>query len=221
MKYITAEQNKQIDIELMENHGFLLPQLMELAGSSISAAISREYKPCRTCIVCGPGNNGGDGLVCARHLKKLGFDVSVFYPVKGKKELYEKLAAQCKSAGISFVDNIQKHAELIIDAVFGFGFKGELRDPFNTILKEIKELQKPVVSIDIPLGWDVEKGNVDGKGIDPDMVISLSAPKLCMKGFRGIHYLGFPFLSKLPKSVSEKFELDLPDYDGDVVFRLQ
>jgi NAD(P)H-hydrate epimerase len=67
-----------IDEELMGSQlGFSLDQLMELAGLSVASAVSSEYGKCRVLVVAGPGNNGGDGLVAARHLTHFGYDVKV------------------------------------------------------------------------------------------------------------------------------------------------
>lgn len=65
--------------------------------------------------------------------------------------------------------------ELVVDAIFGFSFKGDVREPFHSILSVLKGLTVPIASIDIPSGWDVEKGN--SGGIQPDLLISLTAPK--------------------------------------------
>ena len=69
---------------------------------------------------------------------------------------------------------------------------------------------KPIISIDIPSGWDVEKGNVTGQGLEPAMLISLTYPKLCASTFTGAHhFLGGRFI---PPDVAKKYDLDIPDY---------
>ncbi|MES1919451.1 NAD(P)H-hydrate epimerase [Bonamia ostreae] len=96
--------------------------------------------------------------------------------------------------------------DIIVDAIFGFGFKALPREPFYGILKVILEYilwqflartKVPIVSIDVPSGWDVEKGFSGVKEeirIDPTVLVSLSAPKLCAKYFFGAHYLGGRFI---------------------------
>ena len=73
------QQSQSIDDELMgPQSGFSLDQLMELAGLSVASAVAAEYPPDRRIlVVAGPGNNGGDGLVAARHLRHFGYDVKV------------------------------------------------------------------------------------------------------------------------------------------------
>ncbi len=162
----------------------------------------------------GSGNNGGDGLVCARHLKLFGYDPLILYPKRTDKELYKNLLTQCEKMDIKLVDKIPSELEinLIIDAIFGFGFSGEIREPFSTILREIKQLENsiPIISIDVPSGWDVEKGPINNDSIQPECVISLTAPKQCMKHFQGkYHFLGGRFL---PKAMQEKYKIIIPDY---------
>jgi NAD(P)H-hydrate epimerase len=164
--------------------------------------------------VVGGGNNGGDGLVCARHLKLFGYDPLILYPKRTDKELYKNLVNQCEKMDIKFVDKIPSESEIniIVDAIFGFGFSGEIREPYGTILREIKQLEKtiPIISIDVPSGWDVEKGPIDKDSIQPECVISLTAPKICMKYFQGkYHFLGGRFL---PKALQDKYKIIIPDY---------
>lgn len=88
MKYLTQEEAKRLDDALMDPSigAFTLEQLMELAGLSVAQAIVNIYENlANVLIVCGPGNNGGDGLVCARHLCQFGFKVKVLL-ISGKRE---------------------------------------------------------------------------------------------------------------------------------------
>jgi NAD(P)H-hydrate epimerase len=78
--------------------------------------------------------------------------------------------------------------------------------------KTLKESSIPIVSIDIPSGWDVEKGNTNGQGLEPEMLISLTYPKECAKDFKGPHhFLGGRFI---PPSMAAKYGLDIPAYPG-------
>lgn len=72
---------------------------------------------------------------------------------------------------------------LIVDAVFGFSFNGAVRAPFDNVLHFIKQSTADVISIDIPSGWHVEQGNIGGEGLNPKMLVSLTAPKLCAQFF--------------------------------------
>eukprot|EP00743_Colponemidia_sp_Colp-15_P008726 GILK01009503.1.p1 GENE.GILK01009503.1~~GILK01009503.1.p1 ORF type:complete len:250 (-),score=30.23 GILK01009503.1:118-816(-) len=221
IKYLSQEAAQAIDVELMsETVGFSIDQLMELAGLSVASAIYEEFKPDtygKVLIACGPGNNGGDGLVCARHLQLFGYTVTVHYPKQTDKPLYKNLVRQLEHMDVRFMSELspapvlQQEFQLLVDAIFGFSFKGSIRAPFDSVIEAIKASSIPVVAIDIPSGWDVEQGNPQGQGIEPAMLVSLTAPKLCAKSFRGIHYLGGRFVSR---ALEERFQLNLPAYQG-------
>ena len=173
---------------------------------------TKKYSNCL--IVAGGGNNGGDGLVCARHLKMFGYEPVVVYPKRTDKELYRNLVRQCEKMDIQIVDSIPAKSsfQLVVDAIFGFGFSGDIREPFGGILQELKQMEQsiPIVSIDVPSGWDVEKGPMHERCLQPECVVSLTAPKLCMKHFHGkYHFLGGRFL---PRALQEKYQIRLPDY---------
>jgi len=102
--------------------------------------------------------------------------------------------------------------DLIVDAIFGFSFKGDIRPPFDTIIQNLKNSSIPIISVDIPSGWDVEEGDVRKVGLNPEMLVSLTAPKKCAEFFQGkFHYLGGRFV---PPSLAEKYQLNLPPYPG-------
>ncbi|CAF1418052.1 unnamed protein product [Rotaria sp. Silwood1] len=220
ISYLTQQQAKDIDEELFNEYKFSVDQLMELAGLSCASAIEKAYndrnKYSKCLVIVGSGNNGGDGLVCARHLKLFGYEPLIFYPKRTDKQLYKNLLLQCEKMNIKIIDKIssEKQINLIIDAIFGFGFSGEMREPFNSILQELKTLEQttPIISIDIPSGWDVEKGPINDNCIQPECVISLTAPKLCMKYFQGkYHFLGGRFV---PKALEDKYKIILPNYSN-------
>ncbi|XP_034945189.1 NAD(P)H-hydrate epimerase [Chelonus insularis] len=210
-----------VDKELFEDYKFSVDQLMELAGQSCAIAITKTYpliedqsNPVLVC--CGPGNNGGDGLVCARHLTLLGYNPEIYYPKKTSNKLYENLLHQCRKNDIPILDDTSdiqdKKYKVIIDALFGFSFKPPVRQEFIPIIDILKSTKIPIFSIDIPSGWDVEKGPSSDGGINPEALISLTAPKLCSKYFNGkYHYLGGRFV---PKKLEEKYNLKLPKYPG-------
>ena len=87
-------------------------------------------------------------------------------------------------------------SDVVLDAIFGFSFKPPVRSPFDAALSLITESKLPIVSVDIPSGWDVEKGNDAGVGLNPDVLISLTAPKEGSRKFKGRHLLGGRFVTK-------------------------
>lgn len=89
-----------------------------------------------------------------------------------------------------------KSSDVVLDAIFGFSFKGPARAPFDSALPLITESKLPIVSVDVPSGWEVDGGRADGVALDPDVLISLTAPKEGVKDFRGRHFLGGRFITK-------------------------
>ncbi|CAH8390346.1 unnamed protein product [Eruca vesicaria subsp. sativa] len=226
VSYLSQREAAEIDETLMGPLGFSVDQLMELAGLSVATSVAEVYKPSeygRVLTICGPGNNGGDGLVAARHLHHFGYKPSICYPKRTPKSLYTGLVTQLESLSVPFVsvddlpEDLSKDFDVIIDAIFGFSFHGAPRPPFDDIIRRLLSLQtlqkRPaIVSVDIPSGWHVEEGDHEGGGIKPDMLVSLTAPKLCAKRFCGPHhFLGGRFV---PPSVAEKYKLELPSYPG-------
>lgn len=228
IRYLSAKLAQQIDEELMNSAGaFSLDQLMELAGLACAQTLATVYdkdKYSRVLVCCGPGNQGGDGLVAARHLSMFGYKPTLWMPKPGSKDIYKRLHTQCTNMDIltlqassdpSVVDNALRRAlsdhDIILDAIFGFSFKPPVRAPFDAALPLLSSSGLPIVSVDIPSGWDVEKGNAEGVGLNPDVLISLTAPKEGVTGFKGRHFLGGRFV---PKSMAEKYKLNLPQYPG-------
>eukprot|EP00931_Biecheleriopsis_adriatica_P094244 TRINITY_DN67918_c0_g1_i1.p1 TRINITY_DN67918_c0_g1~~TRINITY_DN67918_c0_g1_i1.p1 ORF type:complete len:325 (+),score=39.42 TRINITY_DN67918_c0_g1_i1:46-975(+) len=209
-----------IDEELMATPGFSIDQLMELAGLSVAGALADAYplpSGRRVLIVCGPGNNGGDGLVAARHLYHFGYEPTVVYPKRPDKQLFINLVTQCEQLGIQVLsqlpDSLPDRFDVALDAIFGFSFKGKPREPFSSILEALQVASSSVkiMSVDIPSGWDVEKGDIEGTGLKPDSLVSLTAPKQAAVHFVGTHYLGGRFV---PPGITEKYKLRLPCYPG-------
>ncbi|KAF3914779.1 hypothetical protein ABW20_dc0100969 [Dactylellina cionopaga] len=161
---------------------------------------------------------GGDGLVAARHLWYYGYKPTIYFPKKGKNEIYERLSTQLHNLNIPFTEDYEKallETDHILDAIFGFSFSGAVRSPFDLVIEAIKSSKLPVTSVDAPSSWDIETGPPSegpGKGFMPDTLVSLTAPKPLAKYFTGRHFLGGRFL---PPNLEEKYGLRLRDaYEG-------
>ena len=256
MRYLSQEEAQNIDVELMSTPGFSIDQLMELAGLSVAAALQKAYphtppSPApdgsgggggggtfgRVLVVAGPGNNGGDGLVAARHLRHFGYSPTVVWPKRpSSRPLFDNLGAQCEALGIPLLHELPDGFggggggggaaggaaaakpppfDVVLDAIFGFSFKPSnpadnpgkpaIRAPFDAILPALRGCGLPLVSVDVPSGWDVEVGDVMGAGLAPDMLVSLTAPKRCAEGFRGRHFLGGRFV---PPGLARRYGLE-------------
>ncbi|MEW5301653.1 MAG: hypothetical protein WDW36_004500 [Sanguina aurantia] len=206
-------QATAVDEELMGPLGFSVDSLMELAGLSVACALAAEYPAAtfpRVLVLAGPGNNGGDGLVAARHLAHFGYTVSVVYPKPTDKPLYNGLTTQLRSLGVPFLD----WGTACGGGGGGCSAGNATSSPFDDILKALQPSSRPppIVSIDIPSGWDVEGGPLPAGAMQPQMLVSLTAPKKAAQHFKGPHhYLGGRFV---PPAIREKYQLHLPSFPG-------
>jgi len=230
IRYLTAHLAQEIDAHLMGEAGaFSLDQLMELAGLAVAQALAASFalpKYKKVLVCCGPGNQGGDGLVAARHLSHFGYEPTLYMPKPGNKDIYKRLHKQCQNLSIRTLSSESdftaslRSSDVILDAIFGFSFLGPVRAPFSKILPALRDAKLPMLSVDIPSGWHVEEGPVKleseegedlGPALDPEVLISLTAPKLGVKGYKGRHWLGGRFV---PPTMVDEWKLNLPEYPG-------
>lgn len=226
VSFVDKETAKNIDVELLAA-GYLLPQLVELAGQAVAVAAS-EYGPGAALVLCGRGNNGADGLVAARHLCLYGREVHVWTSPGDIPDLNVQLLRQAEYCGVSVLSKLPQHVDsqyaVVVDALCGFGYRPPAREELLPALHLMADSSVPVCSVDVPSGWDVDKGDVSsreqGGGVRPDMLVSLSAPKLCALTAKASmkHVLGGRFI---PQRLKQKLNLTLPEYSGtDLILRL-
>jgi NAD(P)H-hydrate epimerase len=173
--------------------------LMENAGSKcaqfIIEKLSKTKKPA-VCIFCGTGNNGGDGFVIARHLLNANFAVTVVVcgdinKIKGDARInfdiltrlglkIERLDMEDTKTIDTNVTKLTNDANMIIDAIFGTGLIGIVRDDYKRLIESINGLGCPVLSVDIPSGLDCDTGLPFGVSIKANCTITFAAVK---KGF--------------------------------------
>lgn len=220
LKTFSAKNAVALDKDLMSIGAFSIDQLMELAGLSVSQVVFRLHPPSkgrRVLVACGPGNNGGDGLVAARHLWHYGYKPTIYYPKQSKNDLYQRLATQLKNLEIPFTEDFPSaltNSDHVVDAIFGFSFSGEVREPFPSVIKALEETSLTVTSVDAPSSWNIEDGPPDsgpGKNFNPTALVSLTAPKPLVKWFKGRHFVGGRFVSP---DIAKKYDLQLPEYEG-------
>lgn len=189
----------------MSTGAFSIDQLMELAGLSVSQAVWKLHTPQegpRILVACGPGNNGGDGLVAARHLWHYGYKPAIYYPKRSKNDLYQRLSQQLNDLRIPFIDDFNKalsQSDYVIDAIFGFSFEGEVREPFPAVIEALCHTKVPILAVDAPSSWNIESGPSNtgpGKEYHPNALISLTAPKPLVKWFKGRHFVGGRYVAR-------------------------
>ncbi len=195
MKIVTAAEMREIDRLTTEKFGVPSLTLMENAGSAVADFVLQQY-PQAQCIgvICGKGNNGGDGLVAARKLHEAGKTVKVLLladpsELKGDAaEMYKRLPVK---AAIARSEEALEQAwevikpDLFVDAILGTGFKPPITGLYRSAVLAIREQGWPVVSVDVPSGEDADGQIITLDAVLASAVVSFTSPKR-------VHVFGIP-----------------------------
>lgn len=203
MKVVTAAEMRQIDQDTIEGVGIPGIVLMETAGSAIVRAIEQHYPTCRRIgIFAGKGNNGGDGIVIARQLVHAGHDVNLFLVSPQESftgeactnlQIAKNLGLWIKEiltgAELKSDANIA-NCELLVDAIFGTGLRGVVRDPIASVINTINSLRTPILSVDLPSGLDANTGHPLGTCVQADRTVTIGLPKRGVLVHPGAEFAG-------------------------------
>ncbi|WP_214711421.1 MULTISPECIES: NAD(P)H-hydrate dehydratase [unclassified Exiguobacterium] len=171
----TAAEIKQAD-ETALRHGMPADVLMERAASALAARLTFKSRT-SVLVVCGAGNNGGDGWVVARELAQRGHAVTVYAPFGEPKSTEGSRHAQYARQFVTVSDEPQD-ADHVIDALFGVGFHGPVTGKARDVITWIRKQQAPVVAIDVPSGVPSDDAiNFDGHAVEAEMTFSLHGYK--------------------------------------------
>src|SRR5437588_5994162 len=155
-------------------------ELMERAGRGLGELVSRLVPSGTIAVVCGKGNNGGDGLVCARALRELGRDVTVML-LGQSDELRGDARTNLERLGgdppTPFDAGGLEGAAGIVDAILGTGFSGEPRDPAAGAIEAVNAAAATVVACDVPSGVDTSTGEVRGVAVRATATATFHAAK--------------------------------------------
>ncbi len=205
MIVVTAEQMREIDRLTIQRYGVPSLTLMERAGQSIAQAIlERFWRQAKkgVLVVAGKGNNGGDGFVVARLLKKKRIPCAVALLAR-RDELspdaahnfnaFVKLKGQVSEIGADDMDVLGERARksgLVVDAILGTGVKSEVRGLYASAIKSINACGLPIVAVDIPSGVHTDTGVPLGAAVKAQMTVALGFAKRGEVVYPGIDYVG-------------------------------
>ena len=199
MEPMSREQVRAVDRRAIEELGLPGLVLMENAGSGAARAVLeacaervREPGDTSCAIVCGAGNNGGDGYVVARHLALAGARVELFSTatresLRGDAALNRGV---CERLGLAVAEIVTAHqldrerdrwggADVLIDGLLGTGFEGEVRPHAAEVIRAANEVEGPLkVALDLPSGLDCDSGRPSNATFRADLTITFVAPKL-------------------------------------------
>jgi ADP-dependent NAD(P)H-hydrate dehydratase / NAD(P)H-hydrate epimerase len=197
---LTAAQMRAVEERTVAETGLDLAELMERAGSAVAADAAAGAPAGRIVVVAGKGNNGGDGWVAARELQASGRDVLVV-TLADPGSLAEPASRAASSAievGVSWMQpssdeelvNALDGAALIVDALFGFGFRGPAREPYARAITAVNDADAAVLAVDVPSGVEADTGRVTDAAVRADMTVTFTAPKIGLVSFPGAGYAG-------------------------------
>jgi ADP-dependent NAD(P)H-hydrate dehydratase / NAD(P)H-hydrate epimerase len=176
-----ADGMRAIDRWAIEERGVPSLELMETAGREVAEAVAELSRDGTVRVVCGKGNNAGDGLVAARYLREMGYEVEalLLWP---EEELSGDAAANLERFPAEHVtdglDGRLARSGAVVDAVFGTGFTGVPREPAAAAIEAISRCGAPVVACDISSGVDASSGEIAGAAVEADLTVSFHAAKV-------------------------------------------
>ncbi len=187
----TAEEMRRADRHAIESVGLPSRLLMENAGRAVAAAVlSRFPKARRPLVLCGSGNNGGDGFVVARVFHEWDDRIRPLVRVFGDRarmseETRTNLAVLVRTGtevtfggGKADMESLVAQADVIVDAIFGVGLTRPVTGELAEMFRAISELSVPIVALDLPSGISAESGSSLGEALRSDLIVTLGLPKL-------------------------------------------
>lgn len=211
MRTVTVKEMKDIDRAAIEEYGIPALILMENAGVAVAnCAEAMMPSDCSLALLCGRGNNGGDGFVAARHLINREKETSLFLvgrreEVKGEArinlnillEMNQPISELRSKKDLVDLKKTLETKTLIIDAIFGIGLQGQVKTPADEIIRILNDSQKPIIAVDVPSGLDADTGEVLGNCVMATKTVTMGLAK---KGF---------FLNEGPRYVGEIVVADI------------
>ena len=203
MRYVTIDEMRSLDHAAIIQRGIAAATLMERAGAAVADAARAMVKGGPVVILCGYGNNGGDGFVAARLLVKAGYRVQVFLvgnPRGFSPETYDNVqslsALGIEAESVMTVDGLERIADaltggiLVIDAIFGVGVRGPLDEFYATLIGIVNESGRPVIAVDVPSGLDADTGKPLPVAIKAAKTVTMGYPKIGFQLQDAKEYIG-------------------------------
>ena len=197
MRLYSADEMGRAD-EGAQSLGIPSGVLMERAGVEMARAALEHFGPLegrRVLVVAGGGNNGGDGFVVARELHRAGAEVVVFATKEGYEGDPQVNLETLRNLNVRFVrsdgfEDELREADLVVDALLGTGFAGEVREKEAGFIEKINAAAAAVVAVDVPSGVDGSTGEVWGAAVQADLTVCAHSAKLGCVVSPGLEYAG-------------------------------
>lgn len=203
MKLYSAQSSQAIDRDAIQNLGIPGILLMKRAGFFAFDALQRNWPDSKQLhVICGTGNNGGDGFIIAQYAYLAGFKVQVSLIGSEQKIHGDALTAlqELKQLGIiptPFSKADIKQSDILVDAIFGTGLNQPITGEIAQIIEQINQTQKPVLAVDIPSGLNANTGQILGTAIHAQVTCSFITQKFGCYTFQGPEVCGKIYFSPL------------------------
>jgi hydroxyethylthiazole kinase-like uncharacterized protein yjeF len=232
MKIVTAQQIKNIDRRAIRGFGIPGMVLMENAAAAVMTAMEKFFDGLdgvRVGILCGKGNNGGDGLALARRLRIRGVPVRVallasFDAMKGEAQvnlsILRKMDVEIvQNASLRSLTDVLAWSEVIVDALLGIGLSSPLKGAYARAVDLINTSGNPVVAIDIPTGINADTGAVMGSAVKADLTVTMAYLKRGLVLYPGAGYAGTVRVADIgiPSEAADKEQISVSLLDRDSV----
>jgi NAD(P)H-hydrate epimerase len=180
---VTAEQMREVDRLAVEEFSLLLIQMMENAGIRLAELALQRFEPQAVTVLCGPGGNGGGGLVAARHLANHGVRVAVTLAADRDRlgEVPRHQLAILARMGVP-IGTEPVAGELTLDALIGYSLRGDPRARAAELIRWANDQEAPVCSLDVPSGLDATTGDVRDPCVRATATLTLAMPKTGLGG---------------------------------------
>jgi NAD(P)H-hydrate epimerase len=173
------EEVRELDSRAIHELGLPGLALMECAGAAAATAVRERYGGRVTVgVLCGPGNNGGDGFVVARHLHVEGLSVGVCTTAAGESTTADARTMRAAAASFGVPERAPESADVLVDALFGSGFHGRLEGAAGALVARANALPAPIVALDVPSGVDGASGRVEGVAIEAALTLAFHGRSL-------------------------------------------
>lgn len=192
--------------------------LMEAAGKACADAIMQRFGRCQVAVLCGPGNNGGDGFVVARLLRQAGWGVSIF--LMGERGALKgdagHVAHKWNGPVYSLTPDAIENAELIVDALFGAGLSKDLEGTPKALAEAATERNTPVMSVDVPSGVDGDTGSIRGAAFRAALTVTFFRKKPAHLLLPGRSHCGEVIVADIGIEDGALDELDIQFQENDL-----
>jgi NAD(P)H-hydrate epimerase len=209
MRVVTAAQIADLDRQAVEEHRIPVARLMEAAGRRVAQAaetLLREQGGRRVVVLTGKGNNGGDGLVAARYLRASGFEVTALLAAPQREVAGEAARAltAAAEAGVAIVATggvrpaeVYAGANLIVDALFGTGFRGPAKAEPASLIEAANQSGRPILAVDVPSGLQADTGRWEGPCIRATATVTMGLPKVGLLLYPGAEMAGTVYVGDI------------------------